>query len=161
MFSLAWYYAHVSDEGDPVTIAGDKITVADGDSFSIGNRKFRLNGIDAPEYRQTCTDEAGQSWDCGKAARGSLEKMLLTSGLACTTTAQDRYARAITSCSANGIVDIGGSQVRAGFAISHEFYGIRDYGDEEDEARSTKRGIWRGRFTPPAAWRETHSRPPK
>jgi endonuclease YncB( thermonuclease family) len=129
------------------------IQVADGDSFQVDGRKLRLNGIDAPEYKQRCKDANGEPWECGKAARASLEMLLRSPGLRCEAEAEDRYGRSIASCSATNIADIAAAQVNAGMAVSHEYYGVRSYGDEEDAARSAKRGIWAGEFEAPSDWR--------
>ena len=126
--------------------------------FAIGVNKLRLDGIDAPEYRQTCRDASGIEWQCGKAARAALEKRLLEPGLACKAQTLDRYARALATCSTAQTADIGAAQVRDGMAVSHEYYGVRDYPDEEDAARGAKSGIWQGSFTPPDEWRATQSR---
>lgn len=148
-----WFYLDLADTREPFTIGGEKLTVADGDSFAIGPEKLRLDGIDAPEYRQTCKDGAGRDWECGKAARAALEQMLREPGVSCVTEAKDRYARSIVTCSSTGIKDIGAAQVAKGMAISNEFYEVRSYGDEEDAAREAKNGIWAGTFDRPSEWR--------
>jgi endonuclease YncB( thermonuclease family) len=142
------------------TLSANDLTlkVQDGDSFEIGGKRLRLDGIDAPEYRQTCSDAKGLSWECGKAARAHLEKLLREPGLICEHEAADRYGRALASCRNATVADIAAVQVSEGFATSHEYYGIRDYGDEEDAAREAKRGIWRGKFTPPEVWRQLNPR---
>ncbi|MGL5839079.1 MAG: thermonuclease family protein [Sphingorhabdus sp.] len=132
---------------------GQELRVQDGDSFQLGPRRLRLDGIDAPEYRQTCKDAQGKDWDCGKAARAALEKLLREPGLTCEQDAADRYGRAIASCRTAATPDISAAQVRDGMAVSRDFAGIRDYGDEEDAAREAKRGIWTGRFLNPEDWR--------
>jgi endonuclease YncB( thermonuclease family) len=133
------------------------IRVADGDSFQIDGRKLRLNGIDAPEYKQACKGTNGQPWECGKAARASLEMLLRSPGLRCEVEAQDRYGRSIATCAATNIADIAAAQVNAGMAVSHEYYGVRSYGDEEDAARSAKRGVWAGQFEAPSDWRSRNT----
>jgi endonuclease YncB( thermonuclease family) len=40
--------------------------IVDGDTLRIDGRTVRLQGIDAPETRQTCTDRSGQEWPCGR-----------------------------------------------------------------------------------------------
>jgi endonuclease YncB( thermonuclease family) len=137
----------------PVAINGEKIIVMDGDSFVIGTRKFRLNGIDAPEYRQNCNDAAGRQWPCGRTARAALETLLTQPGLACETSAKDRYNRAIAHCRTARTPDIAASQVREGMAVSNQHYGIRSYGGEEDAAQAAKRGIWQGNFLQPSDYR--------
>lgn len=150
MIALAWLY----DPRESISPGSAAVRTADGDSFTIGVNKLRLDGIDAPEYRQTCRDATGIEWQCGKAARAALEKHLLEPGLVCKAQTLDRYARALATCSTAQTADIGAAQVRDGMAVSHEYYGVRDYPDEEDAARGAKRGIWQGSFTPPDEWRE-------
>lgn len=135
---------------------GQNIHVADGDSFAIGTQKLRLKGMDAPEYNQTCKNASGAEWDCGKLSRASLERMLRLPGLSCAASAVDQYRRALVICSASGTLDIGSAQVLAGMAISNEYFGIRDYGEEEDIAHAAKRGIWIGEFVTPAEWRAAY-----
>ena len=83
--------------------------------------------------------------------------MLRLPGLSCVGNATDQYGRLIATCSAANISDIGGAQVLAGAAVSHEYYGIRNYGKEEDRARDAKRGIWVGKFLQPAEWRAAYA----
>lgn len=149
----AWVYLELADTREPFTIGGEELKVADGDSFAIGSEKLRLDGIDAPEYRQICKDAAGRDWECGKAARTALEQMLREPGVSCIAEAKDRYARSIVTCSSTGTKDIGAAQVAKGMAVSNEFYEIRNYGDEEDAARGAKKGIWAGTFDRPSEWR--------
>ena len=54
MMVAAWFYGVWTDQRKPVPIVGQKIYVVDGDSFVVGTRKLRLDGIDAPELKQTC-----------------------------------------------------------------------------------------------------------
>lgn len=146
------------DGGKPVKIQGQTLTIADGDSFAIGTRKLRLDGIDAPEYRQTCTDAAGRTWECGKASRGSLENFLREPGLTCTAGAIDKYGRSIAICSNARRADISAAQVSAGMAVSDEYFAIRSYGEEEDEAQTARRGLWTGEFLRPDEWRAANGR---
>jgi endonuclease YncB( thermonuclease family) len=43
-------------------------------------------------------------------------------------------------------------------AVTHEFGGMRDYGAEEDRARKSRLGIWRGEFDRPEMWRAANKR---
>jgi endonuclease YncB( thermonuclease family) len=154
----AWLYAAWTDQRQPVPIDGQKIYVVDGDSFAIGNRKLRLDGIDAPELRQTCVDAKGTEWPCGRVSRAALESLLLAPGLSCVAEASDQYARALAQCTSSSVPDIAAAQVIAGMAVSHEFHGMRDYGGEEDTARNANKGIWQGTFQRPITWRADHPR---
>ena len=153
MLVAAWFYGAWTDQRQPVPIVGQKIYVADGDSFIVGTRKLRLDGIDAPELEQTCKDGQQVEWPCGRMARAALEKLLLEPGLSCVAEAQDRYARSVATCRSATTPDIAAAQVSEGMAVTHEFNGMRDYGIEEDNARNQKRGIWRGAFDRPDEWR--------
>jgi endonuclease YncB( thermonuclease family) len=156
MVVAAWYFTGWTNGQIPVTVTGQKLIIMDGDSFVLGTRKLRLDGIDAPEYKQTCEYAASITWECGKVARAALEQMLREPGLACVAGAHDRYGRSIATCSNRRLPDIAAAQVANGMAVSHEFYGMRSYGEEEDAAMSAKSGIWVGKFIMPSEWRATH-----
>jgi endonuclease YncB( thermonuclease family) len=131
-------------------VAGRVIAVAiDGDSLRTGGRDIRLLGIDAPELSQTCRDEQGRSWSCGREAHARLRAFTI-GALECKSSSQDRYGRTLATCAAQGIPDIGEAMVRAGYAVS--FMSPR-YWLAELEARWNRRGIWRGSFERPQDWR--------
>lgn len=152
----AYLYGEWTDKRETLSGENQKIHISDGDSFAIGKRRLRLEDIDAPELDQNCTAANGQSWPCGKAAKASLEKLLLSPGLTCATGVADQFGRGIATCAVAGMPDIGAEQVRVGMAVSHEYMAMRRYGTEEDEARTEKRGIWQGEFTLPSEWRAAH-----
>lgn len=158
----AYYYAVRTDQRETITVnsavTGQKIVVADGDSFAIGSRKMRLTGIDAPEYRQNCIDESGRAWPCGKTARLALEKIALEPEFSCEVEISDKYARELAICKTAYTPDIAATQVSNGMAVSHEFADMRDYGAEEDRARAARLGIWRGTFERPELWRASNKR---
>jgi endonuclease YncB( thermonuclease family) len=158
MFALIWLDGGYLAPTETISGQPQITRAADGDSFSIGDRKLRLKGIDAPEYQQPCRDEKGTQWPCGKAAKTALEKLLREPGLTCAISAKDRYSRLLVNCRTARTPDIAAAQVRQGMATAHEFSGMRDYGAEEDLAIITKSGIWRGPFIPPKLWREMNPR---
>ncbi|WP_381420500.1 thermonuclease family protein [Sphingorhabdus arenilitoris] len=161
MFMLggAYIYSVYNDNREIfIPSPGAAIRAADGDSFSVGAKKLRLRGIDAPERDQICVDENGKDWPCGLAAKAALARLLEQPNLTCEAGAYDRFGRALAKCAVSEHSDIAANLVASGFAVSQEFNGIRDYSREEDRARSAKRGIWRGTFTPPREWRDTHPR---
>jgi endonuclease YncB( thermonuclease family) len=158
MLIAAWFYGVWTDQRQPVPIAGQTLYVVDGDSFVVGTLKLRLDGIDAPELKQTCKDGQNVEWPCGRAARAALEKLLLEPGLSCQAEVQDRYARSVATCRSTTTADLAAAQVNDGMAVTHEFNGMRNYGSEEDAARTQKRGIWRGAFDRPKDWRANHAR---
>jgi endonuclease YncB( thermonuclease family) len=126
----------------------------DGDSLRTDGEEIRLMGIDAPELRQTCRDQRGKDWSCGRAARDELRRILARGNVRCARGEKDRYGRALARCSANGVYDIGDAMVREGFALNFMDGGYRP---AENEARAAKRSIWRGDFERPAIYRERQS----
>lgn len=126
------------------------VRVIDGDSFWRGESEIRLYGIDAPEYRQTCKDEAGQIWNCGRDAMRALKQLIGGRDVACEIRDTDRYDRLVAVCK-SGDVDLNQAMVRQGWAVS---FGA--YGSLEAEARQARRGIWRGDFERPQDWRKRH-----
>jgi len=158
-FAAAYLYGQSTDTRETVVSKStDKIITLDGDSFRMGKREFRLEGIDAPEYQQTCGDKDGKPWNCGKASRASLDALLRHPGLECLSRTQDGYGRTLATCQTAQNADIGGAQVAAGMALSDKFNGVRSYGDEEDSAKTSALGIWQGEFTEPKEWRAANPR---
>lgn len=156
---LAYAWSEEIGIGARELIAGDQAVEArDGDTLLIGESVFRLAGIDAPEYRQSCSDAAGRPWRCGERARRQLEQLLDAPDLACTQRATDRFGRAVATCRTARTPDLGEAMVRAGMAISPARNGEAPYANAEEEARAARRGIWNGSFTVPATWREAHPR---
>lgn len=132
---------------------GERVEVIDGDSLRIAGRVVRLQGYDAPEYRQDCANAAGRSWPCGRAARARLSALAGTGALTCTDLGRDRYRRTIARCR-NQDGDIGAAMVREG--LGRTLRNARDgrYGAEETQARRARRGMWQGAHRHPADWRD-------
>ena len=137
-----------------VTVTPGTVDIIDGDSFRLGKDEIRLNGIDAPEYRQTCRDERGRDWNCGREAAGALRGLALGRVVECTGLDADRYGRLVSRCTIGDVV-LNAEMVRLGWAIAYTRHGVL-YVREEDEARRARRGIWRGTFDLPEDWREIH-----
>lgn len=123
--------------------------VLDGDSLQIGEMRFRLEGIDAPEGQQTCGSGANL-WPCGREATRYLRTRMAGETTICRGVGTDRYARTLVRCRI-GDTDLNGEMVRNGWAVS---YGA--YSSEENMARSEGVGIWTGEFVEPREWREVH-----
>lgn len=129
--------------------------VTDGDSLEIGTTRLRLFGVDAVEGRQSCTRD-GRAWPCGNEAARKLRGLIGDRTVNCTKRDVDNYGRTVAVCR-SGAADLGAEMVRAGFATAYRRYS-NDYVDEENEARSARRGIWAGEFTNPEEYR--HDEPP-
>jgi endonuclease YncB( thermonuclease family) len=139
----------------------------DGDSLELtfdagalapkGVRTIRLIGIDAPEYRQSCADANGKSWDCGKAARDQLAARVKGQSVSCTVVARDQYQRELARCATAATPDLGEVMVREGWAMSNaSIASASGYPVEEAHAARDKNGIWRGTFQNPRDWRDAN-----
>jgi endonuclease YncB( thermonuclease family) len=138
-------------EGTPGgRLQGGAVQVRDGDSLRLGSTEIRLLGIDAPELFQTCRDERGKEWECGRDARANLAALLSRGEVRCDGNSKDKYDRTLAICSAGSISDVGDAIVRTGYALN---FMTGSYEAAEGEARRNKRGIWRGSFERPEQWR--------
>ena len=124
----------------------------DGDSLRRGGKNYRLKGIDAPELHQTCEDARGASYNCGQDAHRELARLMFGVSVSCDVRDTDRYGRGLVYCRA-GETDINELMVKAGWAISYRNF---RYLVTEIEARREGRGLWRGTFENPEAWRARH-----
>ena len=68
--------------------------VFDGDTIELNGQRFQLHGIDAPERRQTCTQD-GTVWPCGRVAIQLLLNLLHGRVVTCTISGKDRLGLAI------------------------------------------------------------------
>jgi endonuclease YncB( thermonuclease family) len=66
----------------------------------------------------------------------------------------DRYGRVVAVCRA-GHIDLNAWMVGHGWAVAYRHFSM-DYVRDEDEARSARKGVWRGRFVMPWEWRKSH-----
>lgn len=129
------------------TLTG-RAEAVDGDTLAVGGVRVRLEGIDAPEAQQTCTDGAGKAWDCGAEAQRVLARLVANIVVACEERGLDKYKRLLGVCRA-GAVEVNAELVRRGLAwaftrYSHSYVGL------EAEARRARIGIWAGSAQP--AW---------
>jgi endonuclease YncB( thermonuclease family) len=138
-----------------LTIDEGPVRVIDGDSFWRGEAEIRLSGIDAPEYRQTCKNKAGQDWNCGREAARALKQMIAGRDVACEIRDTDRYERLVAVCKV-GTLDLNGAMIRDGWAIGYGSAGLA-YAAAETSARNAGRGIWQGDFERPQDWRKRHA----
>ncbi len=132
------------------TLSG-QARVVDGDTLAVAGERIRLNGIDAPETRQTCTRD-GRPWVCGKAATQAMRKLIGRHAVRCEVSGRDKYGRAIATCFADGL-NLQQQLVRQGLALAYRKYSTR-YVPDEDAARTEGRGLWSGEFSAPWNWRK-------
>lgn len=118
----------------------------DGDSLFVGRDEVRMQGIDAPEGRQTCTRE-GRTWACGDAARDELRRLIGKDVVQCRVFERDKHGRYLAACSAGGR-DLNAGMVASGMAVAYGGY-LREQGD----AKAKRRGLWASEFQQPRDWR--------
>jgi endonuclease YncB( thermonuclease family) len=127
------------------------LRVIDGDTFDVAGTRIRLHGVDAPETAQTCLDEEGADWACG---RWSLEEARAAwdgQEVACEVLDTDRYGRSVSRCAVGG-QDLGAALVSQGMAVAYVAYS-EDYLPEQERAHAARLGLWRGSFDMPWDWR--------
>ena len=130
--------------------------ITDGDTIVINDIRIRFTGSDAPESyffgkTQTCLDEDGNEWECGKAATKKLKQLINNQTVRCTDEGQDRFGRTLGICFV-GDMDLQAEMVKSGMAVAYLRYSTR-YEQEQNFAKKTKVGMWRGEFQEPETWR--------
>ncbi len=129
----------------------DKVRVIDGDSLVVGGREVRLEGMDAPEYKQSCYTAKGLAYACGVRATTYLQRLVKGKKVRCEPVEIDRYHRVVAFCYAGG-KNLNAEMVRAGQAVAYDRYDD-SFVPAEKEARKAGRGIWQGKFMRPEFWR--------
>jgi endonuclease YncB( thermonuclease family) len=152
---LLAFYASRHWNAPPRTAIVGKAWVIDGDTIEIAGTRIRLEGIDAPESDQACSDPQGKPWPCGRAATSELRAHIRSRELTCNARAFDRYRRVLAVCALPDGSDINAWMVRQGWAVAYGFAKV--YHSEEAQAQEARRGIWAGSFTPPSQWRHRQS----
>lgn len=130
--------------------ASGSASAIDGDSLTVGTREVRLWGIDAPEFRQTCS-RGGTAWDCGKEARDQLSTLVGGTYVTCQGFGVDIQKRLLAVCTAGGF-ELNQAMVEHGWALA--LRGESDaYVPAEIRAKSARIGIWTSTFVSPAEFR--------
>lgn len=129
-----------------------RASVVDGDTLEIRGERIRLNGVDAPESRQTCQDASGEPYRCGQVAALALADHLDGQAITCQPQGHDQYGRTIATCAVRG-EDLGAWLVRHGHAVDYVRYSEGAYAGAQLQARRESLGIWGGSFTNPEEFR--------
>jgi endonuclease YncB( thermonuclease family) len=137
-----------------VAVLKGRASVIDGDTFTINGQEVRLNGIDAPESGQRCTDENGKQYRCGSVAAQALDKFLAASRPAtCPFVEWDQYGRFVGDCTRADGKPVAAWLVRNGHAMDWPRHSGGAYSRDQAAARADRIGIWQGEVQPPWEYR--------
>lgn len=130
--------------------------VVDGDTMEISGERVRLNGIDAPEFAQTCKDKMDRLYHCGAAAAQALSRYIAESiPVRCAFVDQDQYGRVVGDCVRADGQSIARWMVRNGHALEREQFSGGAFKQDQDQAKAERLGIWKGSFEKPWEWRSS------
>jgi endonuclease YncB( thermonuclease family) len=119
----------------------------DGDSLQVGGKKYRLNGIDAPETNQVCPD----GWPAGYEAQRYLEQLIEGKQVTCIPLVGKRHGEIVALCRVEG-VDLASALVTAGQAFAFVPHSAQYIGQEAAAARAD-RGVHAHHCLEPWRWR--------
>ena len=134
------------------TAAASDVRVVDGDTIKIDDVSYRIEGIDAPEAGQRCSDGKGGTWRCGQAATVAMAALVESAEVRCDALSDDGMGRMVANCFADA-ASVGVHMVRRGLAWAFVKYSDT-YIAEERLARSEGIGIWRAETLPAWEYRE-------
>jgi len=143
------------------TVRG-KPRVVDGDTVEIKDMNIRLEGIDAPESRQTCKFSSGDPYACGVWSTSALKEKIGRKYVGCCLTRKDRYGRYLGYCSIKKkdipkdesklYKTLNAWMVSTGQALAYRQYS-NAFVSEESYAGENRLGLWEGTFLEPWLWR--------
>jgi endonuclease YncB( thermonuclease family) len=124
-------------------------TVIDGETLIVAGRRLRLDGIDAPDPRQSCSLR-GRRYGCGAVSRTALMDLVAGFAVRCDMRGAAGGGAVFARCTAAGY-DLSEGMVYTGWALADRKRGQR-YGAIEAGARKARRGLWKGKFARPWDW---------
>jgi endonuclease YncB( thermonuclease family) len=130
--------------------------VRDGGSIDLGGVTYRLDGIDAPALDQTCIDDHADSWACGVDARDQLARLIGDHAVHCDDLGADGTYKKwhLGLCTIEGeTTSLNQLLVRQGFAMNSAAAGRGKFGEDETDARNSRRGLWKGCYVAPHEFR--------
>jgi endonuclease YncB( thermonuclease family) len=131
--------------------------VTDANTVQLGAVKYRLDGIDAPEFDQICIDQHADPWTCGVEARDRLRTLIGTRAVNCEDKGPDPVFRnrRLGVCNIEGETgSLNQWLVQQGLALNFEPAANGRFKSEEADARDKQNGLWKGCFTAPADFRQ-------
>ena len=99
--SLIFFFLTYSDvKSQEIKIIEGKVIVVDGDTIHLNGEKIRFTGIDTPELKQTCINNAVK-YPCGVTAKEILIKKIGDNKVECINEGKDQYKRTLAECFVN------------------------------------------------------------
>jgi endonuclease YncB( thermonuclease family) len=148
-----------ADGGGDIVAPANAVRIADGDSIDVGRLRMRLDGIDAPELVQQCSDASGRAYDCGQKSAQALADLVRDKPIDCVRHGVDQFGRILAVCSAGG-VDVNAAMVDSGNAVAYRGDYLA-YVPNEERAKAAKKGLWAGSFEMPRDYRRDAGRRPQ
>ena len=130
--------------------------VRDGGTLDVGGVTYRLGGIDAPAADQICIDDHADGWACGAEAREQLTTLIAGRDVRCEDLGADTtYIKwHVGICTAgDDATSLNQLLVRRGLAINSTAAGQGRFRDDETDAKTNRRGLWKGCFIAPPDFR--------
>ena len=128
--------------------------VLTAETLRLDGETYRLVGIDAPEAGQRCWLKS-HLFDCAEVARAALIDLVTGGTVRCQEVAPPEASKdglPVALCRSDGY-DLSEGMTYTGWALADPATGSR-YRAFEEGAREAARGLWRGRFIQPWAWRD-------
>src|SRR3990167_7070497 len=117
-----WFWLGMPGCQPEPPVSGNAV-VRDADTIEIGGVAFRLVGVDALEFNQSCSRE-GATWPCGREAARALAGHIRGRMVTCAPEGTDRYGRTLARCDIGG-VDIGEWLAVNGWAFDTSRFRLR------------------------------------
>jgi len=130
--------------------------VRDGGTIDVNGVTYRLGGIDAPAADQVCIDDHADSWACGAEARDQLASLIGSHDVRCEDLGTDvTYTKwHVGICTAGeDATSLNQLLARRGLAVNSASAGQSRFGDDETDAKTNRRGLWKGCFIAPQDFR--------
>ena len=134
-------------------VKSQELRVVDGDTIHLNGEKIRFTGIDTPELKQTCINNAVKH-PCGVTAKEILIKKIGVNKVICINAGKDQYKRTLAECFVND-KSLSSYLVRSGYAFAYRKYS-KKFIKDEDYARINRLGMWSMKFEYPWDFRRNN-----